>query len=116
MSPSSSLSSSSSSSSGAPRAEVVSVSSDSAPSEGIGSSAALETLKSWHDVDSVVTEDLLRVLRDCYRVPECYGIHAPRLGQWSYDQFPDGFGLTVGAFEAGLRFSLHFVIGECLHH
>ena len=74
----------------------------------------LETLKSWYDVDSVVTEELLRVLWDRYRISKCYGVHAPRPGQRSYDQFPNGFGLTVGALEAGLWFSLHPVIKECL--
>ena len=74
----------------------------------------LKNLKSWYDVDSVVTEELLRVLWDRYRISKCYGVHAPRLGQWPYDQFPDGFGLTVGALEAGLRFPLHAVIEECL--
>ena len=94
MSPSSSLSSSSSSSSspspspssfGSPRDEVVSVSLGSASSEASESSAVLEALKSWHDVDLMVTEDLLSVLWDRYRIPECYGFHAPRTGQWSYN-------------------------------
>ncbi|THU56295.1 hypothetical protein C4D60_Mb11t15770 [Musa balbisiana] len=57
---------------------------------------------SWHDVDSVVTEELLGALRDCYCIPTCYGVFAPRPGQWPYDQFPDGFGLTVRALKAGL--------------
>ena len=74
----------------------------------------LETLKSWHNVDSVVIKDFFRVLRDHYRIPECYGVHTPWYGQQSYDQFLDGFGLTMGALEAGLQFPLHPVIEECL--
>ncbi|THU58925.1 hypothetical protein C4D60_Mb03t19620 [Musa balbisiana] len=96
---SSSPSSFSSSSSGGPRAEVVSLSSGGAPSEAAGSSIALETLKSWHIVDLVVTKELLRILRDRYRISKCYGVHAPRPVQWPYDQFPDGFGLTMGGLE-----------------
>ncbi|THU60991.1 hypothetical protein C4D60_Mb07t18580 [Musa balbisiana] len=106
----------SSSSSGSPWDEVVSVSSGSASLEASGSSVALEALKSWHNVDSVVTEDLLRVLRDRYRIPECYGLHAPRPGQRPYDQFPDGYELTVGALEAGLRLPVLPVIGDCLRY
>ena len=41
-------------------------------------------------------------------------MYAPRSCQRPYDLFPNEFGLTVGALEAGLRFSLHLVIEECL--
>ncbi|THU66785.1 hypothetical protein C4D60_Mb05t17870 [Musa balbisiana] len=86
MSPSSSPPPSPSSSSfGSPRDEVVSVSSGSASSEASRSFVTLEALKSWHNVESVMTEDLLRVLRDCYRIPECYGLHAPWPRQRPYD-------------------------------
>ncbi|THU69670.1 hypothetical protein C4D60_Mb08t16830 [Musa balbisiana] len=85
MSPSSSSSSSplpspSSSSSRSPRDEVVSGSSSSISSEASGSYVVLEALKSWHNVDLVVTKDLLKILWDCYRIPKCYGLHAPRPG------------------------------------
>ncbi|THU60024.1 hypothetical protein C4D60_Mb07t08270 [Musa balbisiana] len=86
----------------------------SASSKASGSSAALEALRSWHDVDLVVIEDLLSVLRDRYHVTECYSLHAPWLGQWPYDLFPNGFGLIVGALEAGLWFPMHPVIRDCL--
>lgn len=79
MSPSSSSPSSSSSSSfGGLRVEVVSLSLDGAPSEAVGSFTVLETLKSWHDIDSVVTDELLGALWDRYCIPRCYGVFAPR--------------------------------------
>ncbi|THU55551.1 hypothetical protein C4D60_Mb11t07770 [Musa balbisiana] len=74
------------------RDKIVSASSGSAPTETSKGSTELEALKSWHDVDSVVTEDLLRVLRDRYRILECYGLHTPRSGC-----------------------DLHPVIRDCLH-
>ena len=73
----------------------------------------LANLKLWHDVDSVVTEELLGELRDRYYILECYGVFAPRPGQRSYNQF-NGFGLTVGALKAGMLFPLHPVIEACL--
>ena len=95
--------------------EVVSISLGSA-SPGISKGTVeLEALKSLHDVDLVVTEDLVRVLRDRYRIPKHYRLHAPFPGQQPYDRFPNGFGLTVGALEAGLWFSVHPVIGDCLY-
>ena len=62
------------------RHEVVSLSSGSASTEASRGLAELKVLKSWHDVDSVVTKDLLRVFRDRYRIPKCYGLHAPHPG------------------------------------
>ncbi|XP_064965208.1 uncharacterized protein LOC135612629 [Musa acuminata AAA Group] len=79
-----------------------------------GSSARLANLKLWHDVESVVTEELLEELRVRYCIPEGYSLSAPCPGQRPYDQLPQGFGLTVGALEAGLRFPLHPVIEDCL--
>ncbi|THU45976.1 hypothetical protein C4D60_Mb09t00060 [Musa balbisiana] len=109
---SSSYSSSSSSSSSGPR--VANLSSRGVPLKAVGSSTVLASLKLWHDVDSVVTEELLGELRDRYYILECYGMFAPQAGQRPYDQFPQGFGLTVGALEAGLQFPLHPVIEDCL--
>ncbi|CAL9757942.1 unnamed protein product [Musa acuminata subsp. burmannicoides] len=47
-------------------------------------------------------------------LPSSNHLSAPRPGQRPYDQFPQGFGLTAGALEAGLRFPLHPVIEDCL--
>ena len=110
----SSPSSSSSSSSSSEGPGVSHLPSGGVPLEVVGSSAMLASLKLWHDVDSVVTEELLGELRDRYCIPKCYKLFAPWPGLRSYDQFPQGFGLTVGALEAGLRFSLHPVIEDCL--
>ncbi|CAD5167225.1 unnamed protein product [Musa acuminata subsp. malaccensis] len=86
----------------------------SVPLEVGGSSALLEKFKQWHDVDSVVTEEFLGELRARYWIPEGYTLSAPRPGQRPYDQFPQGFGLTAGALEAGLRFPLHPMIEDYL--
>ncbi|THU61035.1 hypothetical protein C4D60_Mb07t19030 [Musa balbisiana] len=111
-SPSSSPSPTSTSSSEGPR--VGHLSPGDVPLEARGSSALLASIKLWHDVDSVVTEDFLGELRERYCISEGYGLFAPRPGQRPYDQFPQGFGLTVGALKAGLRFPLHPVIEDCL--
>ncbi|CAL9763379.1 unnamed protein product, partial [Musa acuminata subsp. burmannicoides] len=95
--------------------EVVSVFSSSASLGTSEGTVKLEALMSLHDVDSVVTKDLLRVLWDRYHIPECYGLHTPRPGQRPYDQFPNRFGLTVGVLEAGLQFPVHLIIRDCLH-
>lgn len=71
-------------------------------------------MRSWHDVDSVVTEKLLGPIRDRYSIPKNYGLHALRPDQCPYDPFPNGFGLTTDALEAGLQFPLHPIIKECL--
>ncbi|CAL9040039.1 unnamed protein product [Musa banksii] len=100
--PSSSRSVSKISSSGSSscRVEVISSSSaDSSPADSKGFTAL---------------QSLLGPIRDCYSIPEDYELHAPRPGQRPYDMFPNGFGLTMDALEAGLRFSLHPVVRECL--
>ncbi|CAL9120486.1 unnamed protein product, partial [Musa textilis] len=38
--------------------------------------AALQVMWAWHDVDSVVTEELLGLVRDRYSIPREYGLHA----------------------------------------
>ncbi|RZR85755.1 hypothetical protein BHM03_00012790 [Ensete ventricosum] len=43
-----------------------------------------------------------------------YELHDPLLGQRPYDVFLNGFGLSIDALEAGLRFPLHPVIEVCL--
>ena len=68
-----------------PSSSSTSSSSGGVPLEAVGGSDVLASLKLWHDVDSVVTEELLGELRDRYCIPECYGLIAPRSGQRSYD-------------------------------
>ncbi|THU54355.1 hypothetical protein C4D60_Mb10t24220 [Musa balbisiana] len=53
-------------------------------------------------------------IRDRYSIPSEYELHVPRSGQRAYDSFPSGFGLTLDALKAGLRFPLHLVIEACL--
>ncbi|THU72454.1 hypothetical protein C4D60_Mb04t12300 [Musa balbisiana] len=77
-------------------------------------SATLEIIKSWHDVDSVVIEELLGPIWDRYCISS-YGLYTPLPSQHPYDPFPDGFELTMDALKAGLQFLLNPVIKECLH-
>lgn len=75
---------------------------------------ALEVMKSLHDFNSVVIAALLGRVRDHYSIPIEYELYTPRSRQRAHDPFLDGFGLTLNALEAGLRFPLHTVIEACL--
>ncbi|RWV81727.1 hypothetical protein GW17_00056831 [Ensete ventricosum] len=75
---------------------------------------ALEVMKSCHDFDSTLTvESLIRVWNR-YSIPDEYALHAPSPRQHPYDAYPRGFCISFDALEAGLTFSLHPVVGECL--
>lgn len=65
-------------------------------------------MRSWHDVNSVVNENLLGLIRDRYSIPKNYGLRAPRPSQRPYDPFPNGFGLITDALEAGLPVTLGY--------
>ncbi|RWW68492.1 hypothetical protein BHE74_00023982 [Ensete ventricosum] len=72
---------------------------------------ALEAMKSHHDFDSTVCLESLGSVRKRFSIPNEYVLHAPRSGQRPYNPYPGGFGISINALEAGLRFPLHPVIG-----
>ncbi|RWW50630.1 hypothetical protein BHE74_00043101 [Ensete ventricosum] len=75
---------------------------------------ALEAMKSFHDLDSVVTLKPLALIWKRYNIPDEYVLHTLGPEQCPYHPCPRGFSISIDAFEAGLRFPLHPVIGECL--
>ncbi|RRT64275.1 hypothetical protein B296_00024335 [Ensete ventricosum] len=75
---------------------------------------ALEAMKSHHDFDSTVCLESLGSVRKRFSIPNEYVLHAPGSGQRPYHPYPGGFGISIDTLEAGLRFPLHPVIGECL--
>ncbi|RZR86335.1 hypothetical protein BHM03_00013508 [Ensete ventricosum] len=74
----------------------------------------LEVMKADHDLNTVVTEGSLAVIRGRYSIPVEYGLHIPWPGQRPYSLDALGMCISVDALEAGLRFSLHPHIEECL--
>ncbi|RZS22313.1 hypothetical protein BHM03_00055066 [Ensete ventricosum] len=75
---------------------------------------ALEVMKSLHDFDSTICLESLGSVRRRFSIPNEYVLHAPRSGQRPYHPCPRGFNISINALEAGLKFPLHPVIGECL--
>ncbi|RZS12659.1 hypothetical protein BHM03_00044149 [Ensete ventricosum] len=75
---------------------------------------ALEVMKSLHDFDSTICLESLRSVRKRFSIPNEYVLHAHRSGQRPYHPCPGGFGVSIDALKAGLRFPLHPVIEECL--
>ncbi|RZS15195.1 hypothetical protein BHM03_00047000 [Ensete ventricosum] len=74
----------------------------------------LEVMKADHDLDTVVTEGSLAMIRGWYSIPAEYGFHVPRPGQRPYSSDAPDMCISVDALEAGLRFPLHPLIKECL--
>ncbi|RWV76947.1 hypothetical protein GW17_00062297, partial [Ensete ventricosum] len=74
----------------------------------------LEVMKSDHDLDTVVTEGSLAVIRERYSIPVEYGLHVPQPGQRPYSLDTPGMCISVDALEADLRFPLHPLIEEYL--
>ncbi|RWW38302.1 hypothetical protein BHE74_00056475 [Ensete ventricosum] len=72
-------------------------------------------MKSHHDFDSTVYLKSLGSTRKRFSIPSEYVLHAPRSEQRPYHPCLEGFGISIDALEAGLRFPLHPVIGECLN-
>ncbi|RWW54483.1 hypothetical protein BHE74_00038932 [Ensete ventricosum] len=72
----------------------------------------LEVMKADHDLNTVVTEGSLAVIRGRYSIPVEYGLHIPWPGQRPYSLDALGMCISVDALEAGLRFSLHPLIEE----
>ncbi|RWW55550.1 hypothetical protein BHE74_00037802 [Ensete ventricosum] len=71
-------------------------------------------MRSFFNVDSIVTTRRLMEVRKNYFVLPEYELHAPLPGERPYDAFSSGFNLSTDALEASLRFSLHPVIETCL--
>ncbi|RWW09997.1 hypothetical protein GW17_00026488 [Ensete ventricosum] len=71
-------------------------------------------MKSHHDFDSTVSLESLSSIWKHFSILNKYVLHAPGPGQRSYHSCPGGFSISIDALEAGLRFPLHPVIGECL--
>ncbi|RRT72470.1 hypothetical protein B296_00005436 [Ensete ventricosum] len=75
---------------------------------------ASAAMRSFFNVDSIVTTRRLVEVRKNYFIPPEYELHVPLSGERPYNAFPCGFGLLTDAHEAGLRFSLRPVIEACL--
>ncbi|RRT64928.1 hypothetical protein B296_00005952 [Ensete ventricosum] len=74
----------------------------------------LEVMKADHDLDTIVIEGSLAVIREPYNIPIEYELHVPQLGQRPYSSNAPDMCILVDALEADLRFSLHPLIEECL--
>ncbi|RRT37696.1 hypothetical protein B296_00056770 [Ensete ventricosum] len=96
------------------RSEALSSSSSILTRSDVKAIKAMEVMKSCHDFDSTILVESLVLIRKLFSIPDKYALHAPQPRQRSYHKYPDGFSLFVDALEAGLRFPLHPVIGECL--
>ncbi|RRT66785.1 hypothetical protein B296_00019512 [Ensete ventricosum] len=76
---------------------------------------ALEAMKSHHDFDSTVSLESLGSIQKRFSVPNEYVLHALGSGQRSNHLGLEGFGISIDASEAVLRFPLHPVIEECFN-
>ncbi|RZS10768.1 hypothetical protein BHM03_00042037 [Ensete ventricosum] len=76
--------------------------------------SALEAIKSFHDLDSIMSLESLATIRKRSSILTEYVLHAPAPRQRPYHTCPEGFNISIDALEAGLRFSLHPIIVECL--
>ncbi|RZR77793.1 hypothetical protein BHM03_00002986 [Ensete ventricosum] len=79
-------------------------------------SKALEAMLREYNEDSVISESFLPHIRSMYHISTEYDLHVPEVDQRSFNPFSNGFGLSVDAFEAGLRFPLHLLVVLCLSH
>ncbi|RWW75014.1 hypothetical protein BHE74_00016996 [Ensete ventricosum] len=71
-------------------------------------------MKSCHDIASVISEEALKSIKECYSIPEGYVLRAPSPEQRPYQPQPSEISISVDALEAGLRFPLHSTIVKCL--
>ncbi|RWV85911.1 hypothetical protein GW17_00052250 [Ensete ventricosum] len=71
-------------------------------------------MKSCHDIASVISEEALKSIKECYSIPEGYALRAPSPEQRPYQPQPSEISISVDALEAGLCFPLHPTIVECL--
>ncbi|RZS27385.1 hypothetical protein BHM03_00060847 [Ensete ventricosum] len=71
-------------------------------------------MKADHDLDTIVIEGSLVVIRVRYSIPTEYGLHVPQPGQRPFSSDAPGMCISVDALEADLWFLLHPLIEECL--
>ncbi|RZR83983.1 hypothetical protein BHM03_00010716 [Ensete ventricosum] len=74
----------------------------------------LEVMKACHDIDSIVIEESLDAIQQCYSILGEYALRAPLPKQHPYNPGSSELSISVDALEAGLRFPLHPLIEECL--
>ncbi|RRT59615.1 hypothetical protein B296_00016718 [Ensete ventricosum] len=92
----------------APKASVSRSSSSRVPSLiDAKSQRDIKVMKSCHDVVSVIGEEALGPIRECYNILEEYVLWAPSVEQRPYNAGSSEISISVDALVAGLRFSLH---------
>ncbi|RZS27976.1 hypothetical protein BHM03_00061523, partial [Ensete ventricosum] len=75
---------------------------------------ALDVVKLCHDFDSTMSLESLVLIPKRYSISDEYILQSPGPGQCSYHPCPKGFNISIDALDAGLRFPLYPIIGECL--
>ncbi|RZS19853.1 hypothetical protein BHM03_00052298 [Ensete ventricosum] len=71
-----------------------------------GGADALAAMRSYFNVDSIVTTRRLVEMRKNYFVPPEYELHAPLPGEHPYDSFSSGFSLSTDALEADFEWEV----------
>ncbi|RWW86009.1 hypothetical protein BHE74_00005271 [Ensete ventricosum] len=71
-------------------------------------------MKYCHNIASVINEEALESIRECYSIPKGYMLRAPLPEQRPYQHGPSKISISMNALEAGLCFPLHPTIVECL--
>ncbi|RRT80386.1 hypothetical protein B296_00009416 [Ensete ventricosum] len=71
-------------------------------------------MKSCHNVVSVIGEEALGPIRECYSIHEEYVLWAPSIEQQPYSARSSEISILVDTLEADLCFPLHLTIVECL--
>ncbi|RRT38481.1 hypothetical protein B296_00047926 [Ensete ventricosum] len=66
----------------------------------------LEVIKSCHDVASVINEEALESIWECYSIPERYVLRAPLPEQRPYQPGPSEISISVDVLEASLRWAI----------
>ncbi|RWW04758.1 hypothetical protein GW17_00032002 [Ensete ventricosum] len=79
-------------------------------------SNALEAMLREHVKDLIITESFLSMIRSRYHISPEYDLRILEVGQRPFDLFPNGFGLSIAAFEARLRLPLHPLVVSCLQY
>ncbi|RWW20957.1 hypothetical protein GW17_00014900 [Ensete ventricosum] len=74
----------------------------------------LKVMKSCHDVVSVIGEEALGPIRECYSILEEYVPRAPLVKLRPYNVRSSEISISMDALEVDLHFPLHPTIVECL--
>ncbi|RRT46480.1 hypothetical protein B296_00032961 [Ensete ventricosum] len=74
----------------------------------------LEFMKSCQDIASVVTEESIGLIRECYSIPEEYVLCAPLPEQRPYNPKSIELSISMDTLEVSLCFPLHPTIVDCL--